>query len=85
MHGLDYFGARLDRLVEAVRGAQSDRLHSLLEELFRTEGNLRYNVNPKYVYDERRADLIQCFLLDGYRVDECRFDASIAALGYREF
>ena len=60
-HGLEYFGKGIDQLVEAIRLVQSDQMSSLLDEIFRTEGNLRYNVNPKYRYDERRADLIQCF------------------------
>ncbi len=42
---------------------------SLLGEIVRTHGGLRYGVSPRYRFDERWSDLVRCLELDGYRVD----------------
>jgi len=49
--------------------AQPNGLISLLGEILNTTGNLRYGVNPKYLYDERWDDLTRCFYLDGFLVE----------------
>lgn len=45
---------------------------SLLEEVFRTQGDLRNRVNPRYRFDERLDDLVLCLQLDGYKVENRR-------------
>lgn len=42
---------------------------SLLEEVIRTQGDLRSRVSPKYRFDERLGDLDICLQLDGYKVE----------------
>jgi len=55
----------LDRACE--RGEERNLL-TMLDEVARTSGNLRSEVNPKYRYEERAADLSRCLELDGYRL-----------------
>ena len=52
-----------------------------LSEVVATEGDLRARVNPKYRFDERKQDLAQCLLLDGYKIQDknlTQTDPSIA-------
>ncbi len=63
------YGHRDDRFRSDLLTAPEDGLQSLLEEIVRTQGDLRYRVQPRYRYDERWDDLIRCLALDGYQVD----------------
>lgn len=45
---------------------------SLLEEVVRTQGDLRSRVTPRYRFDERFDDLVLCLQLDGYKVEDRR-------------
>ncbi|PVX83209.1 hypothetical protein [Paraburkholderia unamae] len=47
-------------------------LMQVLAEVVATQGDLRARVNPKYRFDERLHDLMQCLLLDGYLVRDKR-------------
>lgn len=58
-----------ERFRSDMRKVPEERLHGLLEEVARTQGDLRYRVQPRYRYDERWDDLTRCLALDGYRVD----------------
>lgn len=74
-HGLptmdiDYGIGRDERFRSDLLKTPEERIHSLLEEIVRTQGDLRYRVQPRYRYDERWDDLTRCLALDGYRVDE---------------
>lgn len=42
----------------------------LVEEVVRTQGDLRSRVNQKYRFDERFDDLARCLQLDGYKVED---------------
>lgn len=56
--------------IESVMlGATEPQLASLLDEILRTQGNLRCEVSPRYRYDERFEDLKKCLLLDGLKVE----------------
>lgn len=48
---------------------ESTRIHSMLDEVLRTGGDLRNNVNPRYRFDQRLGDLERCLELDGYRLN----------------
>jgi hypothetical protein len=59
-------GSALFDLNNCLRSASDEHLLSLLEEIARTSGDLRFRVNPKYRHDERFSDLCRCLQLDGY-------------------
>lgn len=42
---------------------------AVLDEVVRTNGDLRNRVTPRYRFDERYEDLSRCLLLDGYKVE----------------
>ena len=66
---LNYHPHLIDGVRSILMSARSDQLVSILDEITRTQGNLRTNVSPKYVYDERWSDVVTCLLLDGYRIE----------------
>jgi hypothetical protein len=51
-----------------LQGATDNQLLGLLDEIIRTQGDLRTRVAPRYRHDERWGDLVHCLSLDGYRV-----------------
>ena len=57
---------------QAVLKASGEQIGSVLGEALRTHGALRYQISPRYRFDERWNDLLLCLELDGYRrgVDE---------------
>src|SRR5438132_11716431 len=56
--------------VESVLlNGMEEQLYSLLGEILRTQGTLRYEVSPRYRFDERFDDLQRCLLLDGIRIE----------------
>ncbi len=74
-------GTEMFDILNAVRNLQDHQVISVLAELVATEGNLRHHVTPKYRFDERMHDLVQCLALDGYQVDKkwlLQTDPSIA-------
>ncbi len=79
-HGLpslefETYRGREEVVGEALFQASPEQLDSLLAEIARTQGNLRYAVSPRYLYDERWEDLLSCLELDGSRLEEKRFIA----------
>lgn len=58
-----------------LQGATDEQLHGLLDEIIRTQGDLRNRVAPRYRYDERWDDFIHCLGLDGYRLEGRRLVA----------
>jgi len=68
-HGLDTESLRLMHYLEqSLSDATHEQLHSLLDEIVKTQGYLRSRVSPRYIYDERWDDMVRCLVLDGYRV-----------------
>lgn len=62
-------GSVLIDLIGCLRSASDEQMLSLVEEIARTNGDLRSRVNPKYRYDERFSDLCRCLQLDGYLLE----------------
>ncbi len=52
---------------EAVLEASGEQIGNVLEEALRTHGALRYQISPRYRFNERWNDLLLCLELDGYR------------------
>lgn len=68
-HGVYYYGYGLSYIANAVKEADPDKLHSLLNEITATRYDLRNNISPRNRYDQRWDDLEGCLALDGYRID----------------
>src|SRR5689334_1579486 len=45
------------------------QIRELLDEVLKTKNTLRYDVSPKYRFDERFNDLKKCLLLDGLQIE----------------
>ena len=73
------FGLRTDELAnrwggmsaiaavqEAALQASGEQIGNVLGEALRTHGALRYQIAPRYRFDERWHDLLLCLELDGY-------------------
>lgn len=59
-------------LVAAIRALDGHAVMSLLSEVVATQSELRQRLTPRYVFDERFRDLVQCLRLDGYEVTQAR-------------
>jgi hypothetical protein len=59
-------------LIQVVRDQSDRNLLLILQEIIATRSNLRANVSPKSMFDERMHDLTQCLLIDGYSVEDKR-------------
>ena len=46
-----------------------ENIMNLLDEIIRTENDLRNLVTPRYRFDERWKDLIHCLYLDGFKIE----------------
>ena len=51
---------------DAVLKAKNSQLGSLIQELAKTRDSMRYEISPRYRFDERWNDLFRCLKLDGY-------------------
>lgn len=60
------------QLYEAVQMLDGQSVMALLDEVVTTQRTLRQRSEPRYVFDERFHDLVQCLRLDGYQVTEDR-------------
>jgi hypothetical protein len=65
----DYPNPLMDVLEQSVIDANAEQLNNLLDEIARTDDDLRYRVSPRYRYDQRREDLLRCLQLDGYKFE----------------
>ena len=69
-HGLRHFDhewCNLAQIKKAVLNASGEEIRSILDEVLRTHQTLRYEISPKYRFDDRWKDLLLCLELDGYR------------------
>lgn len=64
-----YFGNPIEALRPVMSEMPDEQLRSILDEIVRTQGDLRYRVSPRYRYEERWNDFVRCLELDGYRVE----------------
>src|SRR5207253_5403123 len=59
-----------DNDIESILiNGMEEQLYSLWGEILRTQGTRRYEVSPRYRFDERFDDLQRCLLLDGIRIE----------------
>ena len=65
-------GRLLTELTNCLRSAKDDQILSLVEEIARTESDLRARVEKKYRHDDRFGDLRRCLQLDGYIIENKR-------------
>ena len=56
-------------LTDALTDTSQVGLMQVLDEVVRTQGDLRAPVTPKHRFDERWLDLVQCLSLDGYLIE----------------
>ena len=68
-------------LMDALTRADQNALMVVLDEIVRTQGNLRSAVSPRYRFDERWTDLVQCLVLDGYVVEDREIRAGDPSIG----
>ena len=59
----------LDNLIQVTTYADDRTLMSMLDEITRTQKDLRSRVSPKERFDERFDDLQKCLLLDGLVIE----------------
>ncbi|NQT10603.1 MAG: hypothetical protein HQ573_05480 [Desulfobacteraceae bacterium] len=69
-YDISCWGLSQTELGEALFGADHSSIESLIDEIVRTNGDLRNRVSPRYRFDERWSDFKKCLLLDGYKVEE---------------
>lgn len=65
-------GRLLTELNNCFRSANDEQLLSLVEEIARTDSDLRARVEKKYRHEERFGDLRRCLQLDGYIIENKR-------------
>lgn len=54
---------------QVILQAHIDSISNLFGEIVRRSSDLRFEVSPKYRFDERWHELELCLLLDGYRIE----------------
>jgi len=54
---------------DALIKATPVSIEALINEVVRTQGDLRSQVSPKYTFDQRWSDFDKCLLLDGFRIE----------------
>ncbi len=69
-HGITPWGYSQTEISGVLSEADHDSIESLIDELIRTNGDLRNRVSPRYRFDERWNDFLKCLLLDGFKVEE---------------
>ena len=68
-HELVAEGYDLKSITEIVLDATSAQIQSLISEILRTRQTLRYDITPRYRFDERWNVLERSLFLDGYRIE----------------
>lgn len=69
-HDITAWGYSQTEISQALSEASQGSSESLIDELVRTNGDLRNRVSPRYRFDERWKDFKKCLLLDGFNVEE---------------
>jgi hypothetical protein len=69
-HGITACGFSQTEISKVLSEADHGSIESLIDELVRTNGDLRNRVSPRYRFDERWNDFQKCLLLDGFKVEE---------------
>jgi len=74
-------GSEMYDIANAVRGMPDHLVMAVFAEVVATAGDLRHRVTPKYRFDERMHDLVQCLALDGYEVVDKRLRQTDPTIG----
>jgi len=69
-HGITAWGYSQTEISEVLSEADRGSIETLIDEVVRTNGDLRNRVSPRYRFDERWSDFEKCLLLDGFKVQE---------------
>ena len=69
-HGITIWDYSQTEISEVLSEANHSSIESLIDEVVRTNGDLRNRVSPHYRFDERWKDFEKCLLLDGFKVEE---------------
>lgn len=69
-HGITVWGYSQTEIGEVLSEADHGSIESSIDELVRTNGDLRNRVSPRYRFDERWNDFQKCLLLDGFKIEE---------------
>src|SRR5687768_10274980 len=59
----------LSEILQALINATPNSIEMLIDEVARTQGDLRSQANPKYIFEERWKDFDKWLLLDGFKID----------------
>lgn len=69
-HGITAWGYSQTEISKVVSDADQGSIETLIDEVARTNGDLRNRVSPRYRFDERWSDFEKCLLLDGFKIQE---------------
>jgi hypothetical protein len=69
-HGITAWGYSQTEISEVLSEADQGLIEPLIDEVVRTNGDLRNRVSPRYRFDERWSDFEKCLLLDGFKIQE---------------
>lgn len=68
-HDITVSGYGQIEISSALSEADQSSIEALIDEVVRTNGDLRNRVSPRYRFDERWSDFDKCLLLDGFRIE----------------
>ena len=74
-HGITVWGYNQAEISEALSEADQVSIETLVDEVVRTNGDLRNRVSPRYRFDERWSDFEKCLLLDGLKIQNKEIQA----------
>jgi hypothetical protein len=67
-HDIKIEACRLTEIKEVLTETDYGSIETLIDELVRTNRDLRNRVSPRYRFDERWSDFQKCLLLDGFKI-----------------
>ena len=68
-HDITSWGYNPIEISRILSDADQSSLETLIDEMVRTNGDLRNRVSPRYRFDERWSDFEKCLLLDGFKIE----------------
>ena len=69
-HDITAWGYSQIEISSVLSEADQSSIETLIDEIVRTNGDLRNRVSPRYRFDERWSDFEKCLLLDGFRIEK---------------
>jgi hypothetical protein len=74
-HSITAYGYSQNEIYEVLLDGDQSSIETLIDEVIRTNGDLRNRVSPRYRFDERWSDFEKCLLLDGFKIREKEIQA----------